>query len=64
MLQGKILKIKWDGRFNATIAGVTKVFDDAAGMHDWFSRIIQQASDGRKRDLLLEDLKHMCNFNA
>lgn len=64
MLRGKILQIKWDGEFVATVAGVTRKFKDLEAMHDWFSRILSQAKDAKKRGLLMEDLKHMCDFSA
>ncbi len=64
MLKGKILKIRWAGEFEVTIAGAKRVFDDKDGMHDWFSRIIAQSKDDRKRRLLMEDLKHMCDFSG
>ncbi len=61
-LYGKILKIKWSGEFEVTIDGATRFFDDKDEMHDWFSRIIAQSKDKRKRQLLIDDLKRMCDF--
>lgn len=58
-LYGKILKIKWEGEFKVTVDGVTRFFDDPDKMHDWFSRIIARSKDDRKRQLLIDDLKHI-----
>ena len=60
MLRGKILKIKWDGVFEATIDGKSKRFNHWLSMHDWFEQVIKYAKDSKKRALLLEDLQHIC----
>lgn len=60
MLKGKILKIRWNGVFEATIDGKSKRFDDWRGMYEWFSQVIKYAKDSKKRALLLADLSKIC----
>ena len=60
MLRGKILRIKWNGVFEATIDGKSKRFNDWPSMYDWFEQVIKYAKDSKKRALLLEDLRKIC----
>lgn len=60
MLRGKILKIKWNGMFEAIIDGKSKRFNDWASMYNWFAQVIKYSKDDSKRALLLEDLRHIC----
>lgn len=57
MLQGKILKIKWNGVFEATIDGKSMRFNHWSSMHDWFAKVLKYSKNEKKRALLVEDLR-------
>ena len=60
MLRGKILKIAWNGEFEATIDGKSKRFKDWNSMYEWFKQVLKYAKDKKKRALLEQDLRNIC----
>ncbi len=60
MLKGKILKIRWNGTFEATIAGKSMRFNHWSSMYDWFAKVLKYSKNEKKRALLMEDLRHIC----
>ena len=57
MIQGKILKISWNGLFDVVLDGTRKRFKDWESMYAWFGMVLAHAKDDKKRALLLNDLK-------
>jgi hypothetical protein len=58
-LKGRILEIRWDGRWHVVIEHVRKVFTTYGELRSWLTDISGKVRDPAKKELLLWDMRYL-----